>query len=213
MPTMHNLLTYRSRLRSQTAYIRILLCEVNRVDSMAAAENDCIQSKLPLILHCQLHSRFIAALTLHSYNITQLVKIYCACAKLAQTRPAMYHVATVSGQALEIYWLNLHTVHWHELVLFSWTPFHTDGRVLGHGHRAVCCLHYGVHTNHSTAFSLTAKLHVLLWRLLPLMSWLDYTTELQAALWPCPRPFPLVQNVVWPHENRHELPLHKIGNL
>jgi len=87
MPTMHNLLIYRSRLRSQKAYIRILICEVNRVDSMAAAENDCIQSKLPLILHCQLHSRFTAALTLHSYNITQLVKIYCACAKLAQTHP------------------------------------------------------------------------------------------------------------------------------
>jgi len=92
---MHNLLTYRSRLRSQTAYIRILLCEVNRVDSMAAAANDCVQSKLPLILHHQLHSCFTAALTLHSYNVTQLVKIYCACAKLAQTHPAMYHIPPV----------------------------------------------------------------------------------------------------------------------
>ena len=57
--------------------------------------NDCVQSKLPLILHHQLHSCFAAALTLHSYNITQLVIVNCACAKLAQTRPAMYHIPPV----------------------------------------------------------------------------------------------------------------------
>ena len=54
------------------------------------------------------------------------------------------HVATVSGQALEIYWLNLHTVHWHELVLCGQTPFHTEGRVLGHGHRAVSGVSHGL---------------------------------------------------------------------
>ena len=95
--TMHNLLTYRSRLRSQTAYIIlcIQICEVNRVNSIAAAANDCVQSKLPLILHHRLHSCFTAALTLHSCNITQLVKIYCVRSKLAQTCPAMYHIPPV----------------------------------------------------------------------------------------------------------------------
>ena len=54
---------------------------------------------------------------------------------------------------LAINWVHLLTAKSRVLVLCGQTPFCTEGKGLGHGHRAVCHPHRGVYTNHSAVFS------------------------------------------------------------
>ena len=41
-----------------------------------------------------------------------------------------------------------------KMISHSQTPFCTEGRGLGNGQKAVCCLHRGVHTSHSAVHML-----------------------------------------------------------